>query len=40
VLTVPRGLRAGSFADADSVWVFFCKSEEGYCEYTMWLKRS
>ena len=22
-----------------TAWVFFCKSDKGYCEYQMWLKR-
>lgn len=29
-----------SFIDEDVSWVFFCKAEAGYCEYTMWPHRN
>jgi hypothetical protein len=32
-----KGFEPYSFMDADTSWVFFCKAELGYCEYTMWL---
>ena len=34
-----RGFTSGVFVDGDTVWVFTCRSQEGYCEYDMWLKR-
>lgn len=32
-----KGFESYSFTDEDTSWVFFCKDEAGYCEYTMWL---
>ena len=33
------GFHAGVFADEESIWVFFCKPEDGRCDDTMWLQR-
>jgi hypothetical protein len=33
------GFQLGVFEDSESIWVFSCKPEDGYCEYTMWLRR-
>lgn len=34
-----KGFEPYSFIDEYTSWVFFCKAEAGYCEYTMWLRR-
>lgn len=34
-----KGFEAYSFTNEDTAWVFFCKAETGYCEYTMWLHK-
>jgi len=33
-----KGFELYSFIDQDSSWVFSCKAEAGYCEYTMWIR--
>jgi hypothetical protein len=33
------GFSVGAFEDDVSVWIFFCKANDGHCEYTMWLQR-
>jgi hypothetical protein len=41
VLEMQReGFSSGVFADENSTWVFFCKFQQGYCEYVMWLRGS
>lgn len=34
-----KGFLLGTYAEEKTTWVFFCKPEKGYCEYTMWLSR-
>ena len=34
-----NGFTALNYIDGDTKWVFFCKPEQGYCEYDMWLIR-
>lgn len=34
-----KGFEPYRFIDGDTSWIFFCKAEAGYCEYTMWLHR-
>jgi len=34
-----KGFLASSYVGEDSVWVFYCKSDVGYCRYYMWLRR-
>jgi hypothetical protein len=29
----------GLFVEDNSTWLFFCQTERGYCEYTMWLRK-
>ena len=33
-----RGYSAWSFRDEDSTWAFFCKAQDGHCDYIMWLR--
>ena len=34
-----KGFLLSTYAEEKTTWVFFCKPEKGYCEYTMWLGR-
>jgi hypothetical protein len=34
-----KGFEPYVFVDEDTSWIFFCKAEAGYCEYTTWLHR-
>ena len=34
-----KGFLLSTYAEEKTTWVFFCKPEKGYCEYTMWLRR-
>ena len=34
-----RGFQPTFYVDATNTWVFFCKQEAGYCEYTMWTRK-
>lgn len=34
-----KGFLLSTYAEEDSIWVFFCKPAKGYCEYSMWLRR-
>lgn len=31
-----NGYQAGSYTEERVAWVFFCKPQANYCEYTMW----
>lgn len=33
------GFSTWHYMDRDTTWVFFCKPEIAYCEYTMWMPR-
>ena len=37
---IADGATAHSHWTDDSIWVFFCRLEEGKCEYVMWLERT
>jgi hypothetical protein len=32
-----KGFSVWHYADPNTTWVFFCKAEITYCEYTMWM---
>jgi hypothetical protein len=34
------GFEAGTYSDEGSTWVFFCRPAEGFCEYTMWMRKA
>jgi hypothetical protein len=34
-----RGFQPLIYEEDSTVWVFFCESGKGYCEYDMWLRR-
>ena len=34
-----QGFQPGIFIEDNSTWLFFCQTERGYCEYTMWLRK-
>ena len=35
-----KGFKSYSFIDGDMFWLFLCKAESGYCEYTMWMAQA
>lgn len=35
---IEKGFIIRIYENEGTAWVFFCKSEKGYCEYKMWLK--
>jgi len=35
-----KGFEPHSFREENTYWIFFCRAEAGYCEYTMWLHRA
>ena len=37
--TQSKGFLLSTYAEEKYTWVFFCKPEKGYCEYTMWLQK-
>ncbi len=34
-----KGFQLSTYAEEKNTWVFFCKPDKGYCEYTMWHRR-
>ena len=34
-----RGFQPGIFVEDNFTWLFFCQTERGYCEYTMWVRK-
>jgi hypothetical protein len=34
-----QAFQPGLFVEDNSTWLFFCQTERGYCEYTMWVRK-